>query len=293
MTTIQMTPQELHQLAKTTDTKIVELHSKRERLVLDRTIRLQKIAYQIYPQYKPEERTAMSVFPQGRYHNPELGGFVNDEMNRLETNEWCRQKVTEYLVEIDTINEQIKIIQEELYGLYEVYEQHHWSRFYLVVASNGHIHHTTSCHTCYDTTLFTWVTDLSGLTEEDAVAQEGEILCSICFPTAPVNWTTGVGRRIAGAREERDRKKQERLAKKLEKALLPTGEPLEVIRNTTHGWTDKLVTLASAKVWLTNHVVNRAQFPDFDKVVDAVANKENKTTDQVIEEALKRYRQRR
>jgi hypothetical protein len=293
MTTIQMTPQELHQLAKTTDTKIAELQWKHQRLMNDRTIKLGNIAYRIYPQYKPEERTAMSVFPQGRYRNPDLGVFVNDEMNRLESSQWDREQVAGYLTEIDEINNNIKIINEELRGLHEVYAQHEWSRFYLVVASNGHIHHTTSCHTCYETTQFTWVTELSGLTEQDAVTQEGEILCSICFPTAPVNWTTGVGRRIAGAREERERKKQERLEKKLAKALLPTGQPLRVVEYPTRGWTTDLSTLAAAKKWLTGHVANRSQFPDFDKVVDAVANKENKTTDDVIAEALKRYRQRR
>lgn len=63
-----------------------------------------------------------------------------------------------------------------------------WSRFFLVTNANGHIHDSTSCSTTYATTSYAWLTDMSGLTEADAVAAHGERLCSVCFPTAPVEW---------------------------------------------------------------------------------------------------------
>lgn len=66
-----------------------------------------------------------------------------------------------------------------------------WSRFFLVTNNNGHIHNTTACSTCFATTEFSWLPDLSGSTEEDAVNAHGSLLCSVCFPSAPVEWTLG------------------------------------------------------------------------------------------------------
>jgi hypothetical protein len=69
-----------------------------------------------------------------------------------------------------------------------------WSRFYHVMNVDGHIHKTMSpneCHQLKWTTRFRWLPDLSGLTEKDAVKAEGTILCSTCFPSAPVEWTVG------------------------------------------------------------------------------------------------------
>lgn len=65
-----------------------------------------------------------------------------------------------------------------------------WSRFYVV--PGGHIHSSMQCSTCNKNgspTKFGWMPQLSGLTEEDAVKEKGAILCTVCFPTAPVEWT--------------------------------------------------------------------------------------------------------
>lgn len=67
-----------------------------------------------------------------------------------------------------------------------------WQRFFLVTNTNGHIHATRACQTCYPTTQFAWLPGLSGLTEADAVAEHGPRLCTVCFPTAPVEWTLGI-----------------------------------------------------------------------------------------------------
>jgi hypothetical protein len=72
------------------------------------------------------------------------------------------------------------------------YEAVRWSRFFLVVNANGHIHRNMHCSTTFPTTLWAWLPDLSGLTEADAVQAEGTRLCSVCFPSAPVEWTVGL-----------------------------------------------------------------------------------------------------
>lgn len=68
-----------------------------------------------------------------------------------------------------------------------------WSRFFLV--PGGHIHKDMHCPTCNkmgQLTDFSWLPELSGLIEADAVAVHGAILCTVCFPSAPVEWTNGL-----------------------------------------------------------------------------------------------------
>lgn len=68
-----------------------------------------------------------------------------------------------------------------------------WSRFFVVMNSNGHIHSDISSHRCsrQPTTVHGWNPELSGATEGEAVAQLGPNMCTMCFPSAPVEWTIG------------------------------------------------------------------------------------------------------
>lgn len=73
--------------------------------------------------------------------------------------------------------------------LVEVWRTHgQWSRFFMV--TGGHIHSSTSCHSLHVSTQIGWLPDLSGESEAYAVAAYGAVLCSKCFPSAPVAWTT-------------------------------------------------------------------------------------------------------
>ncbi len=63
-----------------------------------------------------------------------------------------------------------------------------WQRFFLV----EHIHSSQHCSSFRATTRIGWLPELSGLTEAEAVAEKGAILCTICFPSAPVEFTRGV-----------------------------------------------------------------------------------------------------
>lgn len=66
-----------------------------------------------------------------------------------------------------------------------------WSRFFLVTSSTGHVHSSTECHTCRDTTTYGWLPELSGESEADAVTKLGAVLCSVCFASAPVEHQGG------------------------------------------------------------------------------------------------------
>lgn len=92
--------------------------------------------------------------------------------------------LAEAKAEVVKLNERIDALEDE-------YNAAPWSRFFLVQNHGGHIHSSMHCSTCHPTTRFGWLPTLSGLTEKDAVDEQGTILCSVCFPTAPVEWTVG------------------------------------------------------------------------------------------------------
>lgn len=84
-----------------------------------------------------------------------------------------------------------------------------WPRYFQV--EGGHIHCSTGCHSLHPTTRIFWLPDVSGENESEAVAAYGPLLCSHCFSSAPVEWTTraptpadpdqctGTGRYVPGA----------------------------------------------------------------------------------------------
>jgi hypothetical protein len=61
-----------------------------------------------------------------------------------------------------------------------------WTRFFLV----KHIHSSMSCSSFRPTTRVGWLPNVSGLTEAEAVKEHGATLCTICYPSAPVELTT-------------------------------------------------------------------------------------------------------
>jgi hypothetical protein len=84
------------------------------------------------------------------------------------------------------------------------YARRPWSRFFWV--QGGHAHSSMNCSTCNNgvaPTLFGWEPELSGLDEAAAVAKLGPNLCTVCFPSAPVEYTCGVEKpRCPGASKQ-------------------------------------------------------------------------------------------
>lgn len=105
------------------------------------------------------------------------------------------------LEKLQVAREQKQEILHRLHALEEKYTG--WSRFFLVNNVNGHIHSSMNCSTCRFDTSFSWLPTLSGLTEAEAVAEHGAILCTVCFPSAPVEWTNG--HEIAAAEKDADK----------------------------------------------------------------------------------------
>lgn len=99
------------------------------------------------------------------------------------------------LERLNYLDEQRRVLAEarvEAEPLEQEFEEKRWSRFFLVQNTGGHIHSSMHCKTTFPTTRWGWLPDLSGLTEEDAVKAQGPRLCSVCYPSAPVEWTVGI-----------------------------------------------------------------------------------------------------
>lgn len=177
-----------------------------------------------------------------------------------------------------------------------IYGEHRWSRFYLVRNNNGHIHRSMDCHTTFPTTQWGWLPQLSGLTEAEAVADQGEILCSVCYPLAPIAWCNGRSKAAQEAAAERAAAKAERAAKKAAKALY-SDDPDRQFR-TSGRYPDRIGTLAAAKSWLTDGYVWGWDHPshspeDRDALAALLAERLGTTPAEELAAAQKRAAKRR
>jgi hypothetical protein len=89
------------------------------------------------------------------------------------------------IAEWENQNRQLLQISFEIEELSEVWEEERWTRAFLVINGNGHIHSTTACSTCFPTTKFEWLTAYSADPEIEIVTAAGETACTICYPSAP------------------------------------------------------------------------------------------------------------
>lgn len=141
-----------------------------------------------YASYR-DEMTAVDAF--------ELFEALSDEQKQAR-NLSRRMSPAEAVASLTEKQAAAKVISEEIVEFEESYTG--WSRFFVVTSSKGHIHSSMSCSTCRYTTTFGWLPELSGQTEKDAVDEYGSVLCSVCFPSAPVEWVGGKLTKSAAAK---------------------------------------------------------------------------------------------
>ncbi len=147
-------------------------------------------------------------------------------------------EITKYEKKIETIKKQIREVSSEIFALDKIYDQDPWTRAFLVINSNGHVHSSRSCSTCFPTTRYLWLVQYSNDDEATIVEDAGQDACTVCYTTAPAEVLNRPSRIVtadkiakAQARAEREAKKAERIAK--EKANAPTlsGDPIRIIRH--------------------------------------------------------------
>jgi hypothetical protein len=197
-----------------------------------------------------------------------------------------------------------------------------WTRAFLVLASNGHVHRDRACSTCFPSTSYGWLPQVSGFNEDEIVAAAGEGACTVCYPSAPVDVLKRTRTLLhsseveaQAARDERAAAKLERDAKKAAKAISnPDGTPLQVftyhaperilrdrkglrvIRTIpAHDVFDTIETLAAAKTWLTDQLCYGYEDKrgNQQRVAEAIAYKLDTDPGVEIANAAARARKRR
>lgn len=232
------TAPDIREIAVATDTALAKLYTKlgsaRSRL------EAQALNYgRLYPEYRNSRYSPLAKDLVERLEADIASG--DDPYGRKTDGV---ETLTETLAEIASIGAEIETTDEP----YRTAGG--WSRFFLVNNVGGHIHSSMNCSTCRYDTSFSWLPELSGLTEAEAVDTYGPILCTVCYPSAPVEWTGGEAKAITAAREERERAKAERDAKRDAKRLIPGSDDGIVV--TASGYRERLKTVAAGKKFLTD-----------------------------------------
>ena len=126
------------------------------------------------------------------------------------------------------LKDQLNVVNAEIFELGKIYSQDPWTRAFLVINSNGHVHKSMNCSTCFSTTRYNWLVQYSNDDENTIVEDAGEDACTVCYPSAPAEVLNRPSRIVtadkvakAAAKAERDAKREAKLAK--EKADAPTA----------------------------------------------------------------------
>jgi hypothetical protein len=196
--------------------------------------------------------------------------------------------------------EKLEPLYAELRPYDDEYTRRRWTRYWIVDNTNGHVHNTRHCQTCYPTTQYRWLTELSGSDDAACIELVGETACTVCMPDAPKfkgfgdgqsGWAKNTAEEIA----EKERMKAEKAAKQAEKAITDVdGSPLRHDHSTIR-------TLVSAKQALNNAVENALIYPNSEDryteqrnhLAAAIAHKTGETIENVIAAAEKSVAARR
>jgi hypothetical protein len=160
--------------------------------------------------------------------------------------------------EIEKAIEKIAVIKSKIYGvnvkiskLNKIYDQDPWTRAFLVINSNGHVHSSMDCSTCFSTTRYNWLIQYSNDDENTIVEDAGKDACTICYPSAPAEVLNRASRIVTAdkiakeqAKAERDAKREAKLAKQKADAPTKSGEFLyfKEDRYTTEIRTERTAT---------------------------------------------------
>ena len=193
--------------------------------------------------------------------------------------------------EAGALHAEILSVEGEMVPLEELYNAQRWNRAFVV--PDGHVHRSMGCSTCYPTTEFHWVTEMSGKDEAEIVEAAGSRACTVCYPSAPVD--APASRILHPTEVAAEKARQARAAKKAEDAAKKAANAIEPFR-TREG--DTLRTVYAAKQYLTDGFEygwsRHPSFPsaDRDAVAALLAAKLGTTPETELEAAERRARNR-
>lgn len=219
-----------------------------------------------------------------------------DPANRVAHYFQNAERVANLRAEIAALIEQIRPLDAE-------YARRRWSRFFLVLNGNGHVHRDRACSTCFPTTLYGWLPQLSGATEQEAVAEYGERMCTVCFPSAPSMYQMlGRPSRAAAerqaAKDARQAKRDAIAAKKAAAAITnPDGTVLKGtnwrVETVTAAWRDMVDAYDYLPILETRNPERHGEYlAAIERVSTALAAKLGRTVDDIKAEAQRRLKRR-
>ena len=188
---------------------------------------------------------------------------------------WDSQAAARAMVRYDAAVGAVEDLREQARPYNEEYARRPWSRAWIVLNSNGHAHRSMDCSTCFASTRFGWLVELSGKTEEEIVVALGSDACTVCYPTAPVE-TAGPRTAFSKqehadreAREALDAEKAAKLEAKIAKSLSLDGSTVKISwyregRDYRTGEarffcsSKELKTLRAAELWYVEAAAGRA-----------------------------------
>ena len=143
---------------------------------------LAEIYTRLYAEWGIQDRLAKHIEDMEK-------GLAKRAEGDLRYSSYTQESLVRLVQQMDESVARASAIHAETQPYEAEYRSRPWSRFFLVQNNGGHIHSSMHCSTCYPTTRFGWLPALSGQTEAEAVAAHGAILCTVCYPSAPVEYT--------------------------------------------------------------------------------------------------------
>lgn len=135
-------------------------------------------------------------------------------------------KIANQLTSIKESEEELSRIDDRLAPYEDRYADERWSRAWLVTNAGGHVHKDTQCSTCFPTTQYDLVTEMSGKDEDYIVSMAGEGACTVCYPDAPVNVLSSPRRMKSEDEKEAEARKREAAKKRSEKNAKLLFDPM-------------------------------------------------------------------
>jgi hypothetical protein len=161
--------------------------------------------------------------------------------------------IAKYAEKIDELQIKRAPLKDRVRELNKIYILDPWTRAFLVINANGHVHSSMECSTCFDTTRYNWLVQYSNDDETTIVADAGQDACTICYPSAPADILNRPSRIVtadkiakAQAKADRDAKRQAKIEKAKASAPTASGEPLKVPSSWNNGKFDYINTERTA-----------------------------------------------
>jgi hypothetical protein len=199
-------------------------------------------------------------------------------------------QAADYQARVEAANAEIAQIREAAAPLEAEYvARGRWTRAYLVDNSNGHVHNTTGCGTCFPTTTFAWMTEYSGKDEAEIVEAAGERACTVCYPSAPVEALARPTRMFTKDEIAAQERREALAAKKAQAAKDAVIDPAtgKVLYKTERGATNAVATELDSAIWYgPTHPMYNEWIALLDRVSIALGARQNREAAEVRAELV-------